>query len=148
RSLPIEPPAGGIPKVHPNTPGILAKNLHHRLMSIRWLHRAILLDEEVLMKVVSSLLLLLAPVLASADDKASPVGKKIDNFKLHDYRGAERSLAEFADKKAVVVAFVGCGCPVSRLYGLRLDELAREYEPKGVAFLAVNSNQHDSIRDI
>jgi peroxiredoxin len=100
------------------------------------------------MNVVSSLLLFLAPLPALAGEPASPVGKKVENFSLRDYRGAERSLAEFAEKKLVVVAFVGCGCPVAKLYAPRLVELAREYEPKGVAFLAVNSNQHDSIRDI
>jgi peroxiredoxin len=100
------------------------------------------------MKVVSSLLLFLAALPALAGEKASPVGKKVENFTLRDYRGAERSLAEFAEKKLVVVAFVGCGCPVARLYGLRLVELAKEYEPKGVAFLAVNSNQQDSLRDL
>src|SRR5688500_3151094 len=100
------------------------------------------------MKVAFSLLLLLAALPALAGEQASPVGKKVENFTLRDYRGAERSLAEFAENKVVVVTFVGCGCPVVKLYGPRLVELAREYEPRGVAFLAVNSNQHDSIRDL
>src|SRR5262245_17146679 len=100
------------------------------------------------MKAVAILLLLLAPLPALAGDQASAVGKKIENFTLHDYRGAERSLAEFAGKKAVVVVYIGCGCPVARLYGPRLGELSKDYEPKGVAFLGISSNQHDSIRDL
>jgi peroxiredoxin len=106
------------------------------------------LEEEFFMNAVLSLLLLASAPALAGDQASSPVGKKVESFTLHDVRGAERSLAEFADKKAVVVAYVGCGCPVARLYAPRLAELAKEYEPKGVAFLGVSSNQYDSIQDL
>ena len=43
------------------------------------------------MKAVLSAVLFLAPALALAGspDKASPIGKRIDDFKLRDFRGAE-----------------------------------------------------------
>src|SRR5262249_4687977 len=70
------------------------------------------------------------------------------DFKLRDYRGAERSLADFADKKLVVVTFIGSECPVAKLYGPRLAALAKEFEPKGVAFIGINANQQDSVTAI
>ncbi len=99
------------------------------------------------MKVVASLALLLLPVTAwaGAAEKATAVGKKIPPITLRDFRGAERSLSEFTRSKAVVVAFIGTECPLAKVYGRRLGELAREYEPKGVAFVGVSSNQQDSV---
>jgi peroxiredoxin len=92
-------------------------------------------------------LLFLVPALAVAD-KPSPLGKKVDNFQLRDYRGADKSLSDFADRKLVVLAFFGTECPIAKLYGPRLAQLAREFEPRGVAFLGINSNQQDSFSAI
>jgi mono/diheme cytochrome c family protein len=47
-----------------------------------------------------------------------------------------------------VVAFLGCDCPLAKLYGSRLAQLAHDYEPKGVTFIGINSNQQDSISAI
>jgi peroxiredoxin len=102
------------------------------------------------MKAALSVVLLLAPALALAGspDKAAPLGKQVDDFKLRDFRGAERSLHDFAKAKIVVAAFMGTECPVAKLYGPRLTELAKEYEPKGVAFIGINSNLQDSASAI
>jgi peroxiredoxin len=74
---------------------------------------------------------------AVAEDQ--PVG-----FKLQDFRGAWHDLDEARGSKAVVIAFVGTGCPLASLYAPRLAELARDYETKGVAFFAVDSNEQDA----
>src|SRR5258708_32657273 len=101
------------------------------------------------MRFALGVLVLLAPTFAWAGpEKTSPIGKKIESFQLRDYRGAERSLADVAGRKWVVVAFVGCDCPVAKLYGPRLAKLAKEFESSGVAFLGINANQHDSITAI
>ena len=104
------------------------------------------------MRILGSLLVLLplaAPLAAdSADRPASPVGRTIENFKLHDHLGAEHELAEWSDRKAVVVAFLGTECPLASLYGRRLAELAAEYAPRGVAFVGINSNRQDSLEEI
>ena len=81
-------------------------------------------------------------------DKAPAVGTKVASFTFRDYRGAETSLEQFAAKKAVVLAFVGCECPVARLYGPRLATLAKDYEAKGVQFLGIDSNQQDGVSQI
>ncbi len=94
---------------------------------------------------VACLALLAATAVSAAD---SPIGKAVKEFKVRDYRGHETSLADFADSKAVVVAFLGTECPLAKLYGPRLEELANQYKSQGVAFIAVDSNRQDSIAEI
>src|SRR5579872_2552237 len=84
---------------------------------------------------------------AQAKEK-SPVGLKIDEFKLHDFRGAVRELKEFSDSELVVVAFLGTECSLARLYGPRLAELAGQYETKRVAFVGIDANQQDTLAEM
>jgi peroxiredoxin len=102
------------------------------------------------MKAIASVVLFLLPSIALGAPEIKPlaIGAKAADFTLRDYRGGERSLPELADQKLVVVAFIGTECPVAKLYSARLVELAKEYEPKGVGFVAISSNQQDSISDI
>lgn len=85
----------------------------------------------------------LAVCLRAAEKSA--IGRKIENFELQDFRGAAHELKEWADHDIVVVAFVGTECPVAKLYGLRLAELAGQYEAKKVGFVAIDSNQQDTL---
>src|SRR5262245_44588233 len=94
-------------------------------------------NEGLRMKAVLSLVLALVPTLSGAEKQPSPIGKTIAPFTLRDFRGAERSWKEFAANKLIVVAFTGTECPLAKLYGPRLAELARDYEPKGVAFIGI-----------
>src|SRR5262249_47524406 len=109
-----------------------------------------LLSEGARMRIVLSLILvLLSPLAApSAEATASPIGKKVDSFRLRDYRGAERSLEEFAHQELIVLAFTGTECPIAKLYAPRLAELAKEFGPKSVAFIGIDANQQDSISAI
>lgn len=77
-----------------------------------------------------------------------PVGGKIDNFKLHDFRGAEFDSSVNAQNELVVVTFLGTECPLAKLYGPRLAELAAKYAPKKVAFVAIDSNQQDTLAEM
>ena len=88
---------------------------------------------------------------AAATDKPpakSNIGQTVGSFSLKDYRGKSHSLADFKNRKLLVVAFLGTDCPLAKLYGLRLGKLQREFEAKGVAFVGVNSNCNDSITAI
>jgi peroxiredoxin len=102
------------------------------------------------MKAVLSSILLLAPAVALAgpEPRPMPVGTKAADFKLRDYRGTEHALADFAGRKFLVIAFTGVDCPLAKLYGTRLAELAKQYEPKGVAFVGIDANQQDSVTAI
>ena len=79
----------------------------------------------------------------------TPAPKQIKDFKARDYRGRETSLAEFADSKAVVVAFLGTECPLAKLEdGPRLGRVGQLLQAQGVAFLGIDSNRQDSISEI
>ncbi|MGD9720532.1 MAG: redoxin domain-containing protein [Pirellulales bacterium] len=78
----------------------------------------------------------------------SPLGQKVENFKLQDFRGTEHSLADFERSPVVVVAFLGTECPLAKLYAPRLAELAEEYADRGVTFLGVNANRQDALTEI
>jgi mono/diheme cytochrome c family protein len=75
-------------------------------------------------------------------------GRKLENFSLQDYRGAERSLKALAGKQATVVALLGTECPLAKAYGPRLAELAAKYASQGVAFVGIDANRQDSIAEI
>ncbi len=71
-------------------------------------------------------------------------GDRAPDFNLKNLTGeGEVSLSGTLKKdstKAVVLVWVSHACPVSRDYEKRIRELAAAYGPKGVVFLAVDSN--------
>src|SRR5207247_3157269 len=73
---------------------------------------------------------------------------RVLSFALKDVGGRAISLADFKDKKAVVVVFTGTECPVNNSYLLRLKELHDVYADRGVQFLAINSNTQDPVDKI
>jgi len=93
---------------------------------------------------------LLLSALDPPADVALPVSKevRIDNFQLRDPRGRLHQLSDWRDHKLVVVAFLGVECPLARLYGPRLAELASDFTLCGVAFVAIDSNQTDGLSDL
>lgn len=72
----------------------------------------------------------------------------ISEFVLKDYLGADHKLSDWQEKPLIVVAFLGTECPLAKLYGSRLADMAKEYEPDGVQFIGINSNQQDTLREI
>jgi peroxiredoxin len=87
---------------------------------------------------------------AEPRDKAPARGqvqpaRTVPAFRLKDPRDqAEVSLADFKDKKAVVVLFLGTECPINNAFLPSLAEMHTEYSARGVAFLAINSNRQDT----
>ena len=92
---------------------------------------------------------LLTPSVKPAEIAApSPVGQKVDNFVLNDFYGKPHALADYKQKKVVVIAVLGTECPLVKLYGPRLAQMQRAYGDKGVQFLGVNANRQDTITEI
>jgi peroxiredoxin len=84
-------------------------------------------------------LMILAPIFG--DDKAAqgPIA-----FTLPDvHTGKAIALNNLKERKAVVVVFTSVDCPINVAYLPTLVKLAQQYEPKGVQFLAINSNRVD-----
>src|SRR5262249_6929162 len=68
--------------------------------------------------------LLLSSLLAGqpADIKPVPLGARLDEFELRDYRGATRKLSDWRDSRLVAVVFLGVDCPLAKLYAGRLND--------------------------
>ena len=73
-----------------------------------------------------------------------PAARTIAGFRLKDTDGRDVTLADFKAKKAIAVVFIGTECPLGNLYVLRLAELQRDFEARGVQVLAINSNSQDT----
>jgi peroxiredoxin/mono/diheme cytochrome c family protein len=65
------------------------------------------------------------------------LNKKIEGFTLTDVRGKKVALADYRDRKAVVIVFLSFECPVSNSYVPELNRLAKDCADQGVALLAV-----------
>jgi peroxiredoxin len=91
-------------------------------------------------------LLLLIPGFALADD--SPADASVTPFTLPDFRGKEHSLVDWKETPVLVVAFLGTECPLAKLYGPRLAQLATQFGSEKVAFVGIMSNRQDSLAKI
>ena len=69
-----------------------------------------------------------------------PLGTAAPDFKLPDTDGKIVSLADFKDKAALVVIFMCNHCPYVVHIRAGLAQLARDYAPKSVAIVGINSN--------
>jgi peroxiredoxin len=75
--------------------------------------------------------------------------QRVADFTLKDVASDRPvSLYSFIGKKAIVLAFLGTDCPVGNLYVPRLIQLNRAYKSKGVIFLGLNSNAHETPEQI
>jgi peroxiredoxin len=85
---------------------------------------------------------------AGKDGSQAKLDEKVPNFTLKDYTGKEYSLYDYLGRKGVVVMFIATQCPVSNAYNARMVNLFDLYSPKGIVFLAINSNKQESIEEI
>lgn len=70
-----------------------------------------------------------------------PLGAKALDFSLPGVDGKSYSLADFKDAKLVVVVFSCNHCPFVLGSDDRLKALYTAYKPRGVAWVAINSNE-------
>jgi len=68
------------------------------------------------------------------------LGTSAADFDLLDTQGRRVRLADFAGSKALVVMFLSNHCPFVQHVLDGLVALVREYQPRGVAFVAIASN--------
>jgi peroxiredoxin len=110
----------------------------------------ILLPAILNMQVFLAILVLLAPDRGQARATLAPpaIGAKVADFSLADVDGRVHSLYGFKDKKAIVIVFVGTQCPIANLYVPGLIDLHKKYGEKGVQFLAINSNDQDTLEAV
>jgi peroxiredoxin len=87
-----------------------------------------------------------ALILAAAAGAQTPaVGSTIDTFSLPDINGKTQSLRDLSGKNGAVVVFLSAQCPVVRGYVPRINELAADYQAKGINFIGINSNATEDL---
>lgn len=86
---------------------------------------------------------------SSSDLPAPPaIGTVIEDFKLPDADGAERSLSSLKGKKGTVLIFIATKCPVSNAYNDRMQKVAQDYKAKGVNVIGINSNSTEPSAEV
>lgn len=91
-------------------------------------------------------LVLLGTLAAIADDSA--IGKPVPGMEFKDIRYVSRTLSDFGDAKAYVLAFYCNTCPVAQRYTPVLESLHQEFADQGVQFIGINVGPEDSIMDM
>jgi peroxiredoxin len=74
-----------------------------------------------------------------------PLGAKAPDFSLPDTSGKRISLGDFADAPVLLVIFMCNHCPYVQHVADGLTALAKDYQPRGVAVVGINSNYVDAF---
>ena len=70
-----------------------------------------------------------------------PLGTKAPNFKLPDtVSGKILTLSELKSDKATVIMFISNHCPFVKHIQQGITDVANDYQPKGIHFVAISSN--------
>jgi peroxiredoxin len=80
-------------------------------------------------------------LITQSGPETLPTGSPAPDF--HDLPGTDGeaySLDSFSEAQLVVISFTCNHCPYAQAYEDRFIRLAREFQPKGVAFIAINPN--------
>lgn len=77
-------------------------------------------------------------------NEALAVGSTVENFKLVDTNGAEKSLDDLKGKNGAILVFVSAQCPVVKQYNERISEFAADFAAKGINVIGINSNHTES----
>ena len=76
-----------------------------------------------------------------------PLGSKAPQFRLWEPGGSMISLDDFKDAPALLVMFICNHCPYVKHVRHELAKLGADYQAKGVAVVAINSNDADAYPD-
>jgi peroxiredoxin len=77
----------------------------------------------------------------------SPLGTAAPDFKLSDPQGKMIALSDFAGARALLVMFICNHCPFVKHIAHGLVDLGNVYQSKGVAVVAINSNDVEKHPD-
>jgi peroxiredoxin len=73
------------------------------------------------------------------------VGATMENFKLTDTGGAEKSFNDLKGKNGAILVFLSVQCPVVKGYDARIVQLAADYAAKGINVIGINSNSTEAL---
>lgn len=73
------------------------------------------------------------------------IGATIENFTLPNVaNGQNTAFNDLKGEKGAVVVFLSAQCPVVKAYNDRINEIAAEFQSKGINFIGINSNASES----
>ncbi len=75
------------------------------------------------------------------------LGTRAPEFRLRDTDGREVALSDFQDRQALLVMFICNHCPYVRHVQAELARIGHDYQPRGVAVVAISSNDVDQYPD-
>ena len=81
----------------------------------------------------------------TSPNEALAVGSTVENFKLDDTSGAEKSLDDLKGKNGAILVFVSAQCPIVKQYNERISKFAADFAAKGVNVIGINSNHTESL---
>lgn len=82
--------------------------------------------------------------MAATPSTMLPLGTRAPIFILPDTQGKQVRLDQFAGAPALLVMFICNHCPFVKHLRSALAQLGRDYQPKGVAIVAISSNDADA----
>jgi peroxiredoxin len=85
--------------------------------------------------------------MVMTQSRAVALGTAAPDFSLPDPAGKIHSLGDFAAARALVVAFICNHCPYVKHMVGALAQFARDYQPLGVAVVAINANDASRYPD-
>ena len=103
------------------------------------------------MKTVRNLLVGILLAAAAAAEATTPaVGSAAPGFALPAADGSSvvKLSEETARHPATVVMFISTQCPFSNGYNERMEQLEKDYGPRGVRFLGINSNVNEPSAEV
>ena len=77
---------------------------------------------------------------------ALAIGAAAPDFALPGVDDKTHKLSDYASAKVLAVVFECNSCPISELYEGRIEKLFKDYKDKGVAVVAINPNNPNSVR--
>jgi hypothetical protein len=87
------------------------------------------------------------PALTPVFADTVAIGTQVNDLELRDCNSEPHQLSELRGREATVVVFLGVDCPLAKLYGGRLCDLAQQYHNR-VTFVGIDSNRRDDIAEI
>lgn len=78
--------------------------------------------------------------MAAIESTMLPLGTPAPDFRLPDFNGKQVPLSAFRTSPGLVVAFICNHCPFVKHIREEFARFARDYQARGVAVVAINSN--------
>lgn len=85
--------------------------------------------------------------MAAVPSTMLALGTPAPDFTLPDTDGRRVALSGFRDAPALLVMFICPHCPYVKHVRVELGRIGRDYQPRGVAIVGINSNDVEAFQD-